>query len=344
MSRLAAPVTQVVLACPQVDADADPSTADVLIQASLVEEGLEALALPHRRVSVAEGRVWELGEALAPGAVVVNLLEAPPGAPQRHAAATAVLELLGVPFTGCGAGALWLTTDKLATRAVLSASGIPVAAGGRWHPAAPHLPPGVHFPVILKPAWEDASVGLEGNPVCGNPAELAARGAQLAARFDGQPLLVEEFLPGREFNVSLLEKGQGVLALPVAEIAFVDLPAGVAPIVGWEAKWEAGSAADRHTVRRFPDASADAPLLDRIRRLALAAWEVCGVSGYARVDIRLDAQGQPRVLEVNANPCLAPDGGFMAAAHRAGFDVAGVVGTLLEAALRRPRGAPPWRS
>jgi D-alanine-D-alanine ligase len=331
----------VLVACPAVEAGADPSTADVLEQAGLVEEGLEALGLPYRRVSVVDGRVWELGEALAPGAVVVNLLEAPPGAPQRHAAATAVLELLGVPFTGCGAGALWLTTDKLATRAVLDAAGIPVAAGGRWHPAAPQLPPGVQFPVILKPAWEDASVGLEGNPVCEGAAELAVRGAQLAARFERQPLLVEEFLPGREFNVSLLEQRQGPLVLPVAEIAFVDLPAGVPPIVGYEAKWEAGSLADLHTVRRFPEEREDGTLLYQLRDLAVAAWRECGLSGYARVDMRLDASGQPRVLEVNANPCLAADAGFMAAASRAGLDAAAVVRALLEAALRRPRGGQP---
>ncbi len=334
-------VAQVLVACPVVEAGADPSTADVLEQAGLVEEGLEALGLPYRRVSVVEGRVWELGEELAPGAVVVNLLEAPPGAPQRHAAATAALELLGVPFTGCGAAALWLTTDKLATRALLGAAGIPVAVGGRWHPAVPQLPPGVQFPVILKPAWEDASVGLEGNPVCESAAALAERGVQLAARFGRQPLLVEEFLPGREFNVSLLEQSQGPLVLPVAEIEFVDLPAGVPPIVGYEAKWEAGSLADLHTVRRFPDERDDGTLLSTVRALALRAWGECGLSGYARVDLRLDASGQPRVLEVNANPCLTADAGFMAAASRAGLDAAAVVQALLQAALRRQRGGRP---
>lgn len=331
-------VTRVLLACPVVGADADPSTADVLEQARLVEDGLAALGLAYRRVSVAGGRAWELAAALTPGAVVVNLLEAPPGAPQRHAAATAVLELLGVPFTGCGAGALWLTTDKLATRAMLGASGIPVAAGGRLHPQAAMLPRGVAFPVIVKPAWEDASVGLDGDPICSDAEELGVRARSLAARFGSQPLLVEEFLPGREFNVSLLERSAGPQALPVAEIAFVDLPDGVPPIVGFEAKWEPGSAADRHTVRRFPDAQEDRELVRRIGELALTAWRECGLAGYARVDVRLDARGQPRVLEVNANPCLSPEAGFMAAAARAGLDAAAVVRALLGAALCRHRG------
>lgn len=329
---------RVVVACPKLAGDADPSSIDVLDQMALVEEGLDILGLSHGRVVVASGRAWELAEKIGPDTIVVNLLEAPPGAAQRHAAATAVLELLDVPFTGCGAGALWLTTDKLATRAVLAAAGVPVAAGGRLDAQAPAPPAGVAFPVIVKPAWEDASVGLEGNPICGSAEELAERTRQLVARFGGQPLLVEEFLPGREFNVSLLERSEGPQALPVAEIAFVDLPAGVPPIVGFEAKWHTGSPADLHTVRCFPCGDKDGELLARIRACALEAWRECGLSGYARVDVRLDARGEPRVLEVNANPCLSPDAGFMAAAGRAGLDAAAVVRTLLDAAVRRQRG------
>lgn len=342
MSDLGDFVSQGLVACPQVAPDDDPSTADVLEQARLVESGLETLGLPYQRVSVAEGRVWELAGALTPGVVVFNLLEAPPGAPQRHAAAAAVLELLGAPFTGCGAAALWLTTDKLATRAVLATNGVAIAAGGRVDPQAPALPPGVVWPVIIKPAWEDASLGLEGNPLCSTPEELATRARLLAARFPGQPLLVEEFLPGREFNVALLERAGELEILPVAEIAFVDLPPDEPPIVGYEAKWQPGSPADRHTVRRFPDERAEGALLPRLRGFALAAWRACGVAGYARVDIRLDGRGEPRVLEVNANPCLAPEAGFMAAASRAGLDAAAVVSALLEAAVRRHRGGGRW--
>lgn len=342
MSDLSDGVRGVLVACPLVAADADPSTADVLEQARLVESGLATLGLPYQRVNVANGRVWELAGALTPGVAVVNLLEAPPGAPQRHAAATAVLELLGAPFTGCGAAALWLTTDKLATRAVLAANGVAIAAGGRVGPQTPALPPGVVWPVIIKPAWEDASLGLEGNPLCGTAEELATRTHVLAARFPGQPLLVEQFLPGREFNVSLLERAGELEILPVAEIAFVDLPSDVPPIVGFEAKWRPGSPADRHTVRRFPDELAESALLRRLRGLALAAWQACGLAGYARVDIRLDGRGEPRVLEVNANPCLAPEAGFMAAAARAGLDAAAVVSALLEAAVRRHRGGGRW--
>lgn len=317
-----------------VAADADASTADVLEQAALLSEGLTGLGVPFTTVAVPAGRVWETVPADA-RAVVCNLLEAPPGKPQLHAAATAALELLDVPFTGSTAGPMWLTTDKLVTRALLAAHGLPVAAGGALDGERPALPPGVRYPVIIKPAWEDASVGLEGNPVCSGEPELTARARLLAARFPGQPLLVEAFLPGREFNISVLERGGSPEVLPVAEIAFVDFPPELPPLVGYEAKWETGSFADTHTVRRFPDEGDDGPLLNELRALAQSAWHVCGVAGYARIDVRLAGDGAPCILEVNANPCLSADAGFMAAAGRAALDPAEVVRALLEAAMRR---------
>ncbi len=321
---------RVAVAHTAVDPEADPSTADVLDQVRLFEEGLTALGVPHVTVAVREGRVWDRAAELA-GTVVCNLLEAPPGRPQLHAAVTAALEILGLPFTGSPAGAIWLTTDKLATRAVLAAHGLPVAAGGRFEPDRPGLLNHVRPPWILKPAWEDASVGLEGNPVCATPAEAIARGRALEARFPGQPVLLEQFLPGREFNVSLLARPRGVETLPVAEIAFVDFPEGVPAFVGYEAKWANGSFEETHTVRRFPGGD-DTRLLARIRDLAVACWGPCGLAGYARVDLRLDETGDPRILEVNANPCLSADAGFMAAAARAGLQVADVVGRILDAA------------
>jgi len=333
MTRSASHPEPVLIAYSAVAPDADPSTADVLDQVRLFEEGLASLGIPHRSVAVASGRVWDLASDLA-GTLVCNLLEAPPGKPHFHAAATAVLELLGVPFTGSPAGALWVTTDKLATRAVLSSLGLPVAAGGRLDLADPTLLDRVAPPWILKPAWEDASVGLEGDPVCSTREAVLARARTLAARFPSQPILAEHFLPGREFNVSLLEAAGDVEVLPVAEIAFVDFPPGVPALVGYEAKWETGSFAETHTVRRFPGGE-DASLLERLRTLSCAAWRAFDLAGYARVDVRLDEGGEPTILEVNTNPCLSVDAGFMAAARQAGYSAAEVVRRLLEAAARR---------
>jgi ribosomal protein S18 acetylase RimI-like enzyme len=125
-----------------------------------------------------------------------------------------------------------------------------------------------------------------------------------------------------------------VEALPVAEILFQDFPEGMPKILGYEAKWDEDSFACINTVRHFPEDPEDDGLLGKVREAALSAWHLCGLEGYARIDLRLDEAGEPRVLEVNANPCLAADAGFMAAAAKAGLSGKEVVRRIL-AAVRK---------
>jgi len=323
----------VIIAHNRVDDEDDISTLDVLDQVELVEEALEELGVSHEVVAIDAHRVWEAIRP-RPNTVIFNLVEAPPGAPQLQPASAAVLELLGMPFTGSSSAALWLTTDKLATRAMLASHGLAVAPGGRIWPDDPSILDRVPPPWLIKPGWEDASVGLEGSPVCFAREEAVARASALARRFAGQPLVLEHFLPGREFNVGLLHNGGGPQVLPVAEMEFVNYPPDVPPLVSYEGKWVVGSFDDEHTERQFPSEEADGPLLSEVRRLARRAWEVCGLAGYARIDIRLDEAGSPCILEVNANPCLSAAAGYVVAADAAGLTAGEVVERILQAALR----------
>lgn len=324
-------VPRVAILHPPVADDADPSTADVLDQVQFVAQGLDDAGLPYRIVESPFASVWE---SVAPGSeeIVFSLMEAPPGRPHLQVAAIAVLELLGVRFTGSGVGAIWLTTDKLATRALLAAEGVPVAPGGRLMAdddgALERVPP----PWILKPAREDASLGLDGEPVARTREMALTRAALLRSRFPGQPIVLEHLLPGREFNVSIIEINGHPQVLPVAEMDFDGLPPDAPRIVSYEAKWNEGHDAYTGTVRSFPDEKVDDDVLARVRKVALRAWEVTGITGYARVDIRLDENGVPCVLEVNANPCIAPDAGFVAAAARAGMSPGDVVAHIVAAA------------
>ena len=322
---------RVVVAHHPVGADADPSTRDVLDQVALVVEGLSALGLPHSTVAVADREAAARLEVDG-GTVVFNLVEAPPGAPRGQVEVAEEMERRGIPFTGSSAAALWLTTDKLATRERMAANGLPVAAGGRLDPERPRVLDRVAPPWIVKPAWEDASVGLDGNPVCSAPEEAVARGRALERRFPGQPVLLEHLLPGRELNISLLQAPGGVEVLPLAEIVYVDFPPEEPRVLGIDAKWDPGSFAYTHTVRRFVDPACERELTRDLGGLAQAAWQACSLRGYARVDLRLDEQGRPHILEVNANPCLSSDAGFMAAAGQAGLDAAAVVARILAAA------------
>ena len=203
----------------------------VLDEVCCVEKGLEELSVPFETIPVAAGRAWE---ALKPedDDIIFNLLEAPPGRPLLQIAAAGVLELLGVPYTGSRLASLVLTTDKLSTRAVLASEGIAVAPGGRFDPEDPRLLDRVSAPWILKAGFEDASVGLDGEPVVRTREAAVARGRQLIERFPGQPIVLEHYLPGREFNVGVVEVDGVPVILPVAEMTFSDYPDDMPRLVG----------------------------------------------------------------------------------------------------------------
>ena len=188
-------------------------------------------------------------------------------------------------------------------------------AGGRW---------------IVKSVWEDASVGLEDDAVveASGPVLLKIL-AERAPRLGGEAF-AEAYVDGREFNVSLLEGGTGVQVLPLAEMLFVGYAASKPRIVGYSAKWREDSYEYHHTPRRFGCERDEPALATRLSDLARQCWKLFDLKGYARVDFRVDEQGRPWVLEINANPCLSPDAGFMAAAREAGFSAADVLARIVD--------------
>ena len=320
---------RVAIAHNAVEEDDDPSTRDVLAQVGLVRAALEGLGIAHDVVAIGERGVD--AAAIDGATVVFNLVESPPGRPAFQVEAAETLERLGLPLTGSSAAVIAVTTDKAATRERLQRAGVAVAAGGVLDPAHPELLDRVPPPWILKPALEDASLGLDDGAVTSDPAAALARARELARRFPGQPLLLEHLLPGREFNIAVLAGPDGPEVLPPAEMTFVDFPADRPRILGWEAKWVESSFAYRHTVRQFLNGR-EPQLAQELAAIAAAAWRACGLAGYARVDVRSDENGVPCVLEVNANPCLSPDAGFVAATAHAGLTPDQVVARILDAA------------
>jgi D-alanine-D-alanine ligase len=257
-------------------------------------------------------------------AVVVNLVEDLPEGSDRLQMVPAFLDRLGLRFTGAGAAALAALADKRAMKAALRRAGLPTPGEGA----------GPAGRLIVKSAVEHASIGLDAASVVTGADAAAALIASRQAQFGGS-WFAEAYVEGREFNVSLMAAPSGPRVLPVAEIRF--LAVGDGPrIVGYAEKWDAAGAAYAATPRVFPDAPADRPLLAELARLAVAAWAVFGLAGYARLDFRVDAAGRPFIVDVNANPCLARDAGFCAAAGQAGMSQTAVVAHLIEAALARP--------
>jgi D-alanine-D-alanine ligase len=192
------------------------------------------------------------------------------------------------------------------------------------------LPP----PYIIKAVWEHASFGLEDDAVVQDDTVPVEERLRRKADEWGRPCLAEAYIDGREFNLSLLSDGGRPRVLPPAEIDFSAFPAGKPHIVGYRAKWAVGSFEFDHTPRCFDFPGSDDGLLARLEGEAVACWDAFGLRGYGRVDFRIDRQGHPWILEVNANPCLSPDAGFAAALARADISFPEAVRRLLDEALR----------
>ncbi len=324
----------------EVPPGASAADADVLEQLDAVSGWLRQLG--HQPLPVPCTLDLDLAEAALRQArpdVVFNLVESLDGSDLRMHLAPARLARLVLPYTGVPAEAIFLTTHKLLAKARLARAGLPtpdwIGPG-----ALPSRNRGAGT-YIIKAVAEHASFGMNDDAVMTLPSRQAVED-EVRRRTErwGRPFFAEEYIDGREFNLSLLDGPQGPEVMPPAEIDFGSYPSEKPKIVGYEAKWAAGSFEYRHTPRRFDFPASDAPLLDRLRQLALDAWRLFYLSGYARVDFRVDAEGEPSILEVNVNCCLSPDAGFCAALARGGVAPEEAICRVLDAALARHAVAP----
>ncbi len=301
----------------------DTLTAATAVEAALAESDweVERLAL-GLDLSPAAERLRE-----NPPALVFNLVESLPGVAfpgPAGLAAAAMLEGVGLPFTGSRLAALALSSDKPAAKNVLRTAGLPVPPG----PAE-----GWPGPFIVKHSSEHASFGL------GRHSVVSALREPLPAGW-----FAEAFLPGREFSLSLLADRGGISVLPPAELVYDKAwpPAGVAEgmprILDYAGKWLADDPLFAATHRCFT--GIEDALASQLANLARRAFAALGLAGYARVDFRLDAAGVPYILEVNANSALAPDAGFAAAAGEGGIAYRDLIARIAEAALSAPDMQP----
>lgn len=318
---------------------AGPDDLDTLAQAEALARALAGMGHDVVRVHFSldlPATARELA-ALAPDAVV-NLVESIAGSARFIHLAPALLEDLGLPFTGADQAAVLLSNNKLLGKRLLAPHGIPTPA---WIDRVSLLRGGA-MPagkLIVKSVTEHASVGLDDECVVEPPdaAGLAAILDRQAARHGGE-WFAESYAPGREFNLALLDGPEGPRALPPAEMVFTGLDPDQPRVVGFAAKWDESSPEYAGTVRSFDFPEGDSQLLDALGSLALRTWRAFGLAGYARVDFRVDGLGRPQVIDVNANPCLSPDAGFAAALARAGITYSQAVALILNLATARTPG------
>lgn len=303
-----------------------PDEADTLDQAAAVCFALRRRGFAARIVALADETAARAFFARTRPDLVFNLVETWCGEGRFAPLLPRLLDDLRIPHTGCRHAALAATSSKTEAKRVMREHGVPTPA---WSIDGKGFPPAVS--VIVKPVWEDASVGIDTGSVVDGAAAARALTSRRAAM--GGAWFAERYIEGREFNVSILDGPLGPQVLPPAEILFVDFPAGRPRIVDYDAKWDAAGFAYHHTPRRFGIAAEDPKLARRLNEVALACWFAFELSGYARVDIRIDARGRLFVLEVNGNPCLSADAGFVAAAAEAGLGFDTVIARIVDAAL-----------
>lgn len=267
--------------------------------------------------------------------VVFNLFEGTADHGDTEAFVCGILEWLGLPYTGSPFHTLCLARNKHLTKHLFKGAGLPTPDFFVVN-ELPMPPCSLAWPVIVKPATQDASIGLDQGSVVTDQERLEERVADLLQRY-GPPVLVEQFIRGRELNVGLIESPE-LRVLPISEILFESKDPAFWPIVTYDAKWKPGTSDYEATPPRYP-ADVTPKLAERLGALACEAFRLLGCRDYARVDFRVRPSGKPYILEVNPNPDFSPSAGLAGGLISAGISHAQFTVDLVQYALARAKQA-----
>jgi D-alanine-D-alanine ligase len=264
--------------------------------------------------------------------LVFNLAESFAGNDTADYCIAAYLELINKRFTGSGSHGLLFAQDKGVAKKILEFHGIHTPVFARSYRGRLDFSHDLEFPVIVKPAREDGSIGIEFNAVVSSIRELMERIDWLHANFDS-PVLIEEYVDGREMYVGVLGNDNPT-PLPIVELDLSKLPAGMPRIAGAEVKWGKGTRAYRDTKSAIAE---DLPeeTVALLQSTAVAVYQALELRDYARIDMRLRSDGRVAVIEANPNPWLASKAEFSLAARKAGRTYTQLIEEIVDLALAR---------
>lgn len=266
--------------------------------------------------------------------VVFNLIEYFHGRPEQEMHVASFFELLQVPYTGAPPLALAQCQNKPLAKDILRAHDLPTARSFTVRKMEDFRSRhGLRYPVIVKPACEDGSGGIENESIVSTLEDLRKRVEFVLTEFN-MDALVEEFIEGRELNVAVLGNGENKRVLPISEIEFGGMPDHLYKIVSYQAKWEPLHEAYHKTIPSCP-ADLPAAITKKAQDIAYRATEALGTRDYARVDMRLNKRGELYILEVNPNPNLSEGTGIARSAEAAGLSFSQLLGTIVESAIER---------
>jgi D-alanine-D-alanine ligase len=274
--------------------------------------------------------------------LVFNLTESFDGISSQDSSLAALLNLLGLRYTGSSPSGLMVAGDKSLTKKVLSFHGIQTPKFATVFRGAVDWAGDIQFPLIVKPPQEDASIGITNGSIVHDLRELFGKIDSLQTEFRS-PVLLEEFVEGREYYVGILGN-MNARALPIMELDFSGLPVGAPKIASWEAKWGAdgsgaGAGADASaefagTKSVFPT-DLDEALVERIQQTAINAFEALRLRDYARIDMRVREDGEIYVIEVNPNCYLERSAEFATSAAKDGVNYHSLIAQIAEFATAR---------
>ena len=301
---------------------------DVLEQVEIVEKALKSLGMDVRQVPLdlnLKKAVITL-QKLNP-LVIFNLAETIENHGEFAYIAPALLTFLNIPYTGSPLIPMFIASNKVRAKIELKRLGIPTP---NWFTLDELRKIDKKKKYIVKPVWEEGSLGLDEDCIFqGNDLKFIAGIAKKNKNY----FFVEEFIEGREFNISIIAGRKGPEVLPFAEMTFIDYPEDKPKIMGYTAKWNENSFEYTHTLRTFEISGMDEPLFRKMEQICKKCWKSMGLMGYVRLDFRIDNDSRPYVIDINANPCLSGSGGFMAASERAGLSQSDVIQRIVEHAL-----------
>lgn len=271
--------------------------------------------------------------------VVFNVAEGLSGT-WREAVVPIMLEELGIPYTGSDPATLILCLNKARTKQILAYHKVRYPLY-KVFTEVPELTKDeispLEFPLIVKPLWEGSSKGIRNSSLVMGLKECQNEIARVIQLYQ-EPVLVEEFIPGREFTVGILGNGESLLVLPIVELNFSSLPKSVAPIYSYEAKWIWDVPLAPLDIFRCP-AKVSASVERRIKETVIGAYNALGCRDWCRIDIRLDKQDEPYVLELNPIPGILPDprsnSCLPKAARAYGWNYSQLINTVLAITCKR---------
>lgn len=265
--------------------------------------------------------------------VIFNFVETIEGVSSLEAAIAGVFELLNIEYTGNTPRTLGNCLNKFLSKQILNSFNINTPKAFVYHPSSrlPQKKFNLNFPVITKLLKEDASIGISENSVVSNLTDLNKQLKFLSKTYN-QEILVEEYIEGREFNVAVL----GERTLPISEIKFSGLPKNLPKIVTYEGKWIANSTYYKHTVPSCP-AKINIKQKKLLEEIALKAFKALDCRDYARVDIRLNKENIPYVIEVNPNPDISTESGFFRAASISGLNYSEMLFSISNFSMQREK-------